>query len=412
MTKTFLNHWQLGSILGSALGLPAIIIGGQVASKYGAGTAISSVFIGNMILWAMGMGIISMGKHENHTVQNVIKYLGKGGGIIVSIIVIIAFLSWYAIQIEGLEISLTSFAPSSIVWNNMFGIKIGIALGLMCSFLSAWNIRIIKWLCVISLPLLLSFAIFKVIVVSINNPINLKGTWGISFAGILFIITSWLPGTVNLSTFFRHASSKESKILGLSLMTFFHMTFQIAAVLCSIDSLSSIFKDIYSTFQQCLAIGFAVLSFFCINLVNIYFASVGWETFTHGHKGVLNYIATGFLGTLFYIFLPNLRWVTPVEVAIASFVITLGIILLLMFLMNDIVKPNLHYKSGMEKVLATICWLTGCAVAVAAQTFSSSSSYPVIFGGIATFISFLIVIFFQETIQSIKTIMKINSKNI
>ena len=93
MNKVTLNYWHLGSILGSSLGLPAIIIGGHVSSLYGVEAGITSVFIGNIVLWAIGMGIISMGKSENHTIQNVINYLGRGGGVLVSVVIIISFLS-------------------------------------------------------------------------------------------------------------------------------------------------------------------------------------------------------------------------------------------------------------------------------------------------------------------------------
>lgn len=406
MNKVTLNYWHLGSILGSSLGLPAIIIGGHVSSLYGVEAGITSVFIGNIVLWAIGMGIISMGKSENHTIQNVINYLGRGGGVLVSVVVIISFLSWYAIQLIGAEKSLTSVSSISKVWSKSFAVNVGIPLGLICSFMSAWNIRLIKWLCTVALPILLGYMIFKTIELSVISPVTLNGAWIVSFPGILFIIMSWLPGTINLSTFFRHARSVEDKVLGLSLMTLFHIIFQLAAIFCSLDSLSSIFVDIHSSFQQALAIGFVVLSFFCINLVNIYFASVGWETFIKGPSNVLNYIATGFAGTIFYLFLPGAQWSTQLEVSIASFITALGLTLLLMFIMRDIVKPDFPLNDRLEKLFATLCWLVGCFVSIISQFFSSDSSYPIIFGGVSTIVSFLIIIFFQNTIESVKKIIK------
>jgi uncharacterized membrane protein len=409
MNKVNLNYWHLGSILGSALGLPAMIIGGQVSSLYGVGAGITSVFIGNVILWAIGMGIISMGKTENHTIQNVINYLGRGGGIIVSVVIVISFLLWYAIQLSAAEKTLTSIASISKIWNTSFAVSVGVPLGLICSFISAWNIRLIKWLCTIALPILLIYVVFKTIESLTTNPISLNGGWKVSFPGILFIMTSWIPGAINLSTFFRHAKSVEDKVLGLSLMTLFHIIFQLVAIFCCLNNLSSIFVEVHSNFQQMLAMGFVILSFFCINLTNIYFASVGWETFIKGPSNVLNYIATGLAGTILYLFLPGVQWFAQVEISIAAFITTLGIALLLMFIMNDVVKPDFPLNARMEKLTAALCWLIGCFVSIISQFFSTDSCYPIIFGVLATIISFLVIIFLKNTIESIRIIIK--SKN-
>lgn len=44
------NFWHLASIQGASQGLGSILIGGQIAKDVGAGAALVSVLIGNIIL--------------------------------------------------------------------------------------------------------------------------------------------------------------------------------------------------------------------------------------------------------------------------------------------------------------------------------------------------------------------------
>ena len=95
------NFWQLASIQITTIGLPGTIVGGQVAKEYGTGTALLSIFIGNLILWLIGLVIILMsaGKRSN-AIENVSNYLGRWGGLLASFFLTMIFLTWYPINIE------------------------------------------------------------------------------------------------------------------------------------------------------------------------------------------------------------------------------------------------------------------------------------------------------------------------
>ena len=73
-----------------SLGLPVIFIGQQLSAQYGSGVAICSILLGNLILWLISLGIISMafGTRTN-AIQNVRFYLGKYGALFTWVIILL-----------------------------------------------------------------------------------------------------------------------------------------------------------------------------------------------------------------------------------------------------------------------------------------------------------------------------------
>ncbi|MBX9744595.1 MAG: hypothetical protein K2X08_05230, partial [Chlamydiales bacterium] len=105
------NFWQLASIFGAGFGLSSMVVGRQLIEKSGAGSAFLSIIIGQIILWIISLGIISMANRKIHTIKIVKIYMGDFSGILVSIVLISAFLIWYAIQLQGISIVMASFSP-------------------------------------------------------------------------------------------------------------------------------------------------------------------------------------------------------------------------------------------------------------------------------------------------------------
>ncbi|GAB4184728.1 MAG: hypothetical protein Tsb0015_01120 [Simkaniaceae bacterium] len=222
------NFWEMGSILGTALGLPAMLVGGTLARTYGMLIAIKSIIVGNLLLWAIGLGILAMTEGRNNAIGNVKEYLGKPAAIVNSIIIIGAFIFWYSIQIDGPTQIFAHLLNGAMPTSNDITIRLGAILGFLCSLLSLGGIRLIKWVCVIGLPLILIYQIYAIFTLGVPKNI-LSGE--LSFAAISIVLLSWLPGAINLSTFYRHARSKVDSFLGLSIMTIAHIVFQSFTVL-------------------------------------------------------------------------------------------------------------------------------------------------------------------------------------
>lgn len=399
------NYWQLACITGTALGLPAMVIGGQLGKLYGPGTALIAVLIGNFVLWIMGLGIISMAQHKKHAIENVKEYLGNISGIFAALIWVCSFLIWYILQVKGVAIAVGGLFQNQNIW------KIGGVLGLLVTALGIGGIRLIRWVCVVGMPLLICFAIYAI---AISGDITqFKGTWAFSFSAILPIVLIWLPFGVNLPTFFRYSRSKPDSILGLSLMTIFHIFFQSFTILVGLDDPAEVISkyDATNTLISGIAtVGFILITYVCVNLLNIYFASVSWETIIPQHRSTKEYLIIGLVGTATYIFLQThplsqfLYSMEFLEGMLVSFIASLATILLLGFLTRMVVR---HRTRAFEKLWSSVCWAIGCIASVVLQTQSRFSlNDSVIVSMVTSLVAFLIIVFIEESIWSINHLIK------
>ncbi len=397
------NFWQLSCIQSTALGLPGIIIGGQLSVIYGAGTAVISVCIGNIILWIIGLTIISMAAVERkNAIENIRKYLGKGGSTLAAWILMIAFLSWYLLQIKSVSAGVSVLFSDDQKWQG--DIRIGVALGLLTALLSIGGIRLIKWTCVIAFPLLLSFLFYAIIV--INKPVSFIGTWGISMPGIISVMSVTLPGVVNLPTFFRHSRSRADSFLALTLMTVFVSLFQVLSIYLNISEFSGLFTanergygiNVYLVF----AFGFLVLSSICVNLVNIYFASAGFEMIFPHRWSIKEYAIVGLLGTAGYAFLQTFPPMQFLEEMADNFISSLGAVLLLAFLVKILVR---HRPRPLEKIVNIFCWFMGGVTATIVLIHNPGEPWRALIGGFgSSLMVFLFISFLEESIWAIRKI--------
>lgn len=394
------NFWQLACTTGTALGLPAMVIGGQLAKQYGAGTALLSIVIGNFILWLIGLAMVSMAQNRVNAIQNVREYLGKITAGVTAVLWVCIFLIWYTLQVKGVASASTEIFQDQDQW------KVGGALGLLVTALGLGGIRLIKWFCVLSLPLLVCFAIYTI--AFSEYVVQFRGTWGVSFFAVLSIVLIWLPFGVNLPTFFRYSRSQSDSILGLSLMTIFHMFFQIFTILIGVQDSGQVFAKYGASLVgvDLMMVGFVLLAYCCVNLLNIYFASVAWETIIPQHRGSKEYLVIGLLGTGAYIFLdryPIYQFYDSMqflEEILVSFVVSLTFVLLVSFLIKMVIK---HRPRPLEKLWNSLCWLIGCITAFIVQTRGHvGSNNAVIAGLLSSGLVFVIIILIEETIWSIR----------
>ncbi len=402
------NFWELGSILGTTLGLPAMLVGGTLASNYGMLVAIKSIIVGNLLLWAIGLGILAMTEERNSAVGNIKEYLGKPAAIINSIIIIGAFILWYSIQIDGPTQIFVHLLNGIIPTNNEIRIRLGAGLGFFCSLLSLGGIRLIKWVCVIGFPLILVYQIYAIFTLGI--PKNIL-TGELSFSAISIVLLSWLPGAINLSTFYRHAKSKVDAFLGLSIMTIAHIIFQSFTALILVNEPVQIIlkENTQSVFYIIFTSIFVLWGFICINLSNIYFASAGWDTIVpekfHSAK---KYAIIGMLGTLTYTFLQKAFYMGHLERAASNSIACLAITLLVSFLLKIIVKHRLRPS---ERFINSLCWFFGWVSSIYTQViFPMEPTQSLIVGVRSTFILYLIILFLEESVWALKQTI-FNAKN-
>lgn len=391
----FQNFWQLASIQIAAVGFSVIIIGQQLSVKYGAGTAICSIAIGNLILWLIAIAIISMvDRFQANAIENFKHYIGKYGGILAALILICAFMNWYAVQINFTMIELTSLFHFDAPGQKAIVIRLGAGLGLFAALFSIGGIRMLRRIAVCSLPLLLFYVIYALW--SSNKSIILAGTWGISFSAVLTSILILLPGVINYPTFFRHSRSKAHSFLALTILT----------ILISFFEISTIWMDFSAPQGAAWLARLIVLTIFLIlllticNLMNIYLASASWEAIVP-HLGVgKEYAIIGLFGTLTYTFVQITAPVMFLQALTNAYLACLGIVLLLSYLMRILIK---HRQRPHKQIISVSAWLLGCIVATIYKTQSTLQNDTALLAGInASILYFICVIFVEETLWAFR----------
>lgn len=395
------SFWHLASIQGAAQAIPSMLIGGILAQKYGTPIAFSSICVGNLILWLIGLCVISMAsKTRINAIENVKTYLGKAGGLAMTLTLALAFIAWYMLEIQTTTDALKTYFLSSKTWDPIF---FGTALGVCIAFLSMGGIQLIKRFCTLTFPLLLCFILY---VIFASEPLALDGLWNFSFVGILSVASLTLPGMVNLPTFFRHAHSKADSLIALMLLTLFNAVFQIFSLYAQMTIPSDFFTKLHFLPEFSIA-AFLILVLICTNLVNIYFASACIETIIPRLFGANGFLIVGLLGTAAYACLQNPVPMEFLENLVGNFIANLGIVLLISYLVGVIVK---HRPRNLEKSVSNTCWGIGCLLGAIAQvSYPNNPDLAFLIGICGSTFSFLCALFIEETTWSI---LKLRSRNV
>lgn len=386
------NYLHLASIQSVSLGLGVIAIGKLLAEQYGTGISICSILVGNLILWLIAITIISMAfEHRSNSIQNVSNYLGKYGALFMWGTLIIAFLNWFVFQINT---TLPSIETYFTITNPNTLLRLGAGLGFLTALISCGGITLIKKVTVTSLPIILGYYIYAIS--QTDYSFSAIDHWGLSLPAIITTVSVLLPGVVNLPTFFRHAQSKVNCYLALTIMTILISFFEISTIWMKFTYTGNYILSI-------LTLCFIVFTLICTNLLNIYFASACWEGFIPQFEGAKGYAITGLLGTVAYTFIQISSPLIFLGNLTNSFIASLGIVLLIAFLMQLIIK---HRPRPLEKLINSFCWLIGCIVSTILTIQDATDSVTPLLAGItASAAAFVCILFVEENVWAIRKVL-------
>ncbi|MCP5491407.1 MAG: hypothetical protein H7A42_09925 [Chlamydiales bacterium] len=401
------NFWQLASIQGASLGLQGLLLGKGLEYQYGTGVAITSLCIGNFILWIIGLTMFSMTYNERgkarHALENVVLFFGKPIAILAAIMLMMAFISWFPLQMEEQNYFLNALLLNYSAWNEIVGIVVTIIFALIIIMISTFGIRMIKWVCTTCFPffvLYLIYALFKCpsVVTSI--------VWKFSFQGTILSVLVILPGVINLPTFFRHAKSRADGVLALSIITIFNLAFQVSAIYAQFFSdRSELFAPYLSetgwTFNLIVSICFISLVTLCVNLVNIYYASVAIELVVPNLADTKGYTLIGLIGILAIELFANKDVIKILQVITNNFIGSLGFMLLIGCLSRILVKHRFRY---FELSINVICWFIGCIVSLFVFILGGQITESFLSGILALLVVFLCILFIEEFVWSYRKI--------
>ncbi len=396
-----LNFFQLACLFGSSVGLPAMAIIKQLAAAHGSGITICSVSVGNLLLWLIGIAIISMSEQDRiNAIGNAKKYLGVYGGMLFTLILIVAFFNWYIWIINFSINALGDLLPMKQETDLL--VRIGAGLGLLTSLLSIGNLKLYKWLAIVSLPLLIAYHLFSMAYSISSSPLQPMGTWGLSAPAIATSMLIFFPGIINLPTIFKHSRSKFHSYLSLSVIITLFTFFELSSIWIdySISSSSNLLLTIFTLF--------VVVKLIYPNLLNIFFASACWETYFPHFEGAKGHAIIGLFGTAAYTFIQISAPMLFIRDLTDAYIASFTIVLLVASLIQLVVR---HRPRILQKTINTFCWFIGCLISTLWEIQSPSGGTPALLAGMAaSVLSFLLIIFIEETCWSIKMIRdKVNT---
>ena len=383
------------------MGLPGMILGWQVAKNYGTGNAIGAICIGNLLLWLVGLVIISMStQNRTDAIANIQQHLGKASAWLAAIILMGSFIFWFSIQIKTSVSALHSVLQMHHAFDER-SVQLGAAIGLSAALLATGGIRAIKWVNVICLPLFIGSQIY---LVAISDRSRISGDlWGISFAAITSIVLYNIICTSILPTFFRHSRSLADSFLALTTMAVLNSFFQISSIWIGFDELLPIFQNSNAALLFLIAI-FLVLITICNLLINIYFASASWEATLPNFKGPKEYAIIGLSGTAVFIFFQISPPMIFLINLVTDFVVVLSIVLLITYLAHLVVRRQ---PVSFGKLIGSASWLIGCITftILKLQNREPNDYYLFISMGVSV-LFFISTIFLEETVWSFQKIFK------
>lgn len=207
-----LSWRQLTSIqIGGAICLPVILIGQELCQRYGVLTSIFAIVVGNFILLVLGIATSTMSTScHKSTVEHAQTFFGKKGSALFALVMIAAMVSWFAIQLNMMSLSILEivhFATDKKIDLTF----VNLALGLLITLSAKWGVTALRILSDFSLPIMiatLGWALFS------TNPPEIQelDSSANSCGGISLVIAAAIAAVVDMPTFFRHAKQAKDGI--------------------------------------------------------------------------------------------------------------------------------------------------------------------------------------------------------
>lgn len=384
-----------------------MLIGNILSAQHGVGVAITSICIGNLVLWIIGLSMFSMtykGQGDaKHAIENVLSYLGKPITFVAALVVMVAFLSWFPMQINA-QMDFTEGLLAQVPgWTKTIRLIVSIVMAFIMIGVSTLGIKAIKWACTAIFPLLVLFVLYALFNRTVPFP---EITWGVSIQGIILTVVIIFPGIINLPTFFRHARSKADGILALTLMTLFVIGFEMVTIWFQVDpSQGGVFAPFVPsegwTANLVIVLGFVALATFCVNIVNIYFASAALEIVVPNITDARGYALIGILGILALNFFKSEALIGAIQTVTNNFIGSLGVILVAGYLARTIIT---HRHRIFEKQINIFCWVVGCVTSFILYLATREVVHSFTISIAAALLAFVIIIFIEETVWSVRRI--------
>lgn len=133
--------------------------------------------------------------------------------------------------------------------------------------------------------------------------------------------------------------------------------------------------------------------------LHIYFASAALEFVIPNFTDARGYVLIGLIGVLALSIFKSETIVNSLETITNNFIGSLGVVLVVGYLSRIII---VHRFRRLEKEINILCWIIGCTVSLYTFFMKHDITTTFISGIFTSAISFIVIIFIEETAWSIK----------
>lgn len=243
-----------------------------------------TILLSHTILLFIRRILVAMSYRDRKSAIDLAKdYLGKWGSRLAGLVFLISAVLWFIRQADFSSKELMHLWPlresPDIDPYTQYSIIIGSLSTIFCAF----GIKSIKWLSLVSFPIL--FISFIISFLSLPHNLSFQNFTGISISGLVLILGVNLALSVDLPTFFRHSRTIKQAKTSLYIIYAFSLILSICGLYfyeIIINSPELVIESSniinYKVLVRNLLIPLIILvSTVCSNVFNIYACSVGWE---------------------------------------------------------------------------------------------------------------------------------------
>jgi cytosine permease len=288
---------QLASIeVGGAICLPIVMVGHKMCSLYGWYSALVGILIANLLLFAMACMTVFMSvENRNSTPENAKRYFGEKGTKLFALLLLMAKISWFAIQLNMMVLSIQEIFHISIE------IPLTVLLGCIILAVALRGLTALSRLSCFSLPILI-VTMGAALILADQRKEALQVEF-FSWGSISIAIGAAITAVIDMPTYFRHARSTREGLLAVGIL------FLIAVPLIEgvgvylahhnpggtvIDTLM---KPNYLMWNIWVML-FMVLAGWTTNNTNLYSAAVSLESIWKNSHEKLRITAVAMIGTM------------------------------------------------------------------------------------------------------------------
>lgn len=383
-----------------ATSLPVLNSSIQLFHQHGFAASFWILFLGNILIWLLAFAIVQMTANTTmNTLDNVRNYLGTIGSWTAGIVLLISTLAYYVTQTNLTTESILSLFPfkEGYAINQFF--QFGVLLGIVSVLSIMQGINGLRWLAIISFPIITLAFLGLLFFIPTSSPITL--TMPSSLGGLAIALGTSLSIAVDYPTFFQHSKSKKSSITAVTAIQ--AITFLIGVgglylgrYVAATENLSGWNIVINGALSvKILFFLMVVLSCLCVNTVNVYSASIAWELIAPNILlGKKEYTILGLGLTSIFILTTG---IISVEFLLTLTDVPLGN-LCLVLVFGYLGKLMVGELLGKDKLIFYFGWIIGSAITAIAGLQAEINVYFLL-SGFTLSVTTVVLVFFLKKIK-------------